>query len=190
MRRKLPWLTAGALTLASLVSGCLTPHPRLPIRPVPAIAVATPDKIKSLEQELQKNPSPAGYRTLGHLFYKNKKIEESTAAFKKAVDLQPANSEIRTNYAFLLSRQGKYVDAESQLNIALRFSRPKDQVPIYHTMAKVYMRKGDYNTALLRVTRARAIDPSNNRTHILIERIKRELYWHRDNFHPLYDNRR
>ena len=70
---------------------------------------------------------PTLYAAAGNRAYQNKDYDTALAKYKKACDTGRANITIRTSYAFILMRRGRFEEAESVLNAILSLKALKPQ---------------------------------------------------------------
>jgi tetratricopeptide (TPR) repeat protein len=95
-------------------------------------------------KKIDPNFAPA-YRELGEVYFKQKKIEEAKASYKKYLELSKNNTFARLRYAFFLFDSEDFKGAQAELNLVNKV----DSANLYmmRIMAYVAYEYGAYDTA-------------------------------------------
>jgi tetratricopeptide (TPR) repeat protein len=93
---------------------------------------------------------PSFYASAGNRAYQDGDYEGALAKYKKACDTGRAKLMIRTTYAFVLMRCGKFEEAENVLNsiLALKALKPEQRALAEEYRCMVYYRTGRLEEAL------------------------------------------
>lgn len=93
---------------------------------------------------------PSFYASAGNRAFQNKDYDTALAKYKKACDTGHANIAIRTGYAFILMRCGRFDEAESVLNaiLSLKALKPQQRYLAEQYRCMVYYRTNRLDEAI------------------------------------------
>ena len=124
------------------------------------------EAIKMLEGMLNQEASPEGYNTAGVMYYQSGEIEKSTAAFQKAIEINPYYQTARNNLYQIFREQGftalntkEVQKAEKYFQKALQFN-PRDAA-LCRLMGDGYARRGDFKNAIAQYQKAFQFNPTD-----------------------------
>lgn len=106
---------------------------------------------KIVERELDKDPyNPSLYKMLGDLNYSRKNYKTTIQAYEHALKLQPQNSEVLNNLAWIFATcdDQRYRDSQKALHFALRAAALEPAPHILDTLAESYYVNGKYEKAV------------------------------------------
>lgn len=101
------------------------------------------------------------------------KDDESVAAFRKALEIDPDFEDAKVSYAAALLDQGGLDEAVRQLNSAL-LQRPNDSTAFY-LLSQAYARKGDFADGKSAALNAVKAAPGNGEAHFWLAECERHL---------------
>ena len=119
-----------------------------------------------LEETLNQMPSSNDYNTLGVMYYRNGEIDQSIAAFRKSLEMNPYDPIPRNNlYQIFRERGIKALNAQAHEKAALYFGealqfRPEDAL-LYRLMGDGYARDGDLKNAIAQYRKALKFNPAD-----------------------------
>ena len=153
----MPRLSLLAFLIFSISSVCAAQSAEARSHADRGLELAQSGDLASAESELRQavklEPNnPEFLSTLGTLLAMEKKLDESTAALRKAVQLAPAEFTSRRYLAANLWQLHRYGEAKHELEIILR-QRP-DDAQSRLLMGMVSENSGDYATAAKKIGRA------------------------------------
>jgi len=99
--------------------------------------------------------------------------DKSTAAFKRAIAIDPDYEEARVSYAAALLDQGGLDEAVRQLNAALE-KKTNDGTALY-LLSQAYAREGDFAAGKKAALRATSAAPGNGEGHFWLAECERHL---------------
>jgi predicted AlkP superfamily phosphohydrolase/phosphomutase/Flp pilus assembly protein TadD len=101
--------------------------------------------------------SPRGERNLAAMLFRDGRVEEAAAAYRRLIALDPGDAALRTSLAGCLGALGRYDEAWRELGVAIRLD-PLN-VEAYHNRAVIHERRGNREAALADYRRAARYDP-------------------------------
>ena len=113
-------------------------------------------------ESLAIEPQPAIYNDLGFVLERLGMPEDATAAYRKALELDPASASAHYNLGSSLARSGNYAEAEKHLRTALE-SSPNTQT--YTGLGIVLRQQGRMDQAVASLQAAIEADPNNAIAH-------------------------
>ncbi len=119
-----------------------------------------------LEETLKQLPSSNDYNTIGVMYYRNGETDQSIAAFRKSLEMNPYDPIPRHNLYQIFREQGiKALSAKAYEKAALYFGealqfKPDDAL-LYRLMGDSYARDGDFKNAIVQYRQAIEFDPVN-----------------------------
>jgi len=99
--------------------------------------------------------------------------DKSTAAFKRAIAIDPDYEEARVSYAAALLDQGGLDEAVRQLNAALE-KKTNDGTALY-LLSQAYAREGDFAAGKKAALHATSVAPGNGEGHFWLAECERHL---------------
>jgi tetratricopeptide (TPR) repeat protein len=99
--------------------------------------------------------------------------DKSTAAFKRAIAIDPDYEEARVSYAAALLDQGGLDEAVRQLNAAIE-KKTNDGTALY-LLSQAYAREGDFAAGKKAALRATSVAPGNGEGHFWLAECERHL---------------
>jgi tetratricopeptide (TPR) repeat protein len=112
---------------------------------------------------IRSNPSAGSYFNLGWLYQEAGNRGEAVAAYKRALELDPNNSDALYNLANLYKDEGDMKRAVEFYEKTIK-ADPK-KVPAYLNLGNIFGRAGDYEKAKGYYRRAIAVAPDNARAY-------------------------
>ena len=119
-----------------------------------------------LEETLKQMPSSNDYNTVGVMYYRTGEIDQSIAAFRKSLELNPYDPTPRNNLYQIFRERGikalsvkAYKEAALYFGEALQF-KPEDAL-LYRLMGDAYARDGDLKNAITQYRKAFEFDPAD-----------------------------
>jgi len=109
-------------------------------------------------ESLAIKPDPAIYNDLGFALERMGMQEDAAAAYRKALELDPALSTAHTNLGSSLAQSGNYAEAEKHFRAALK-KGPNAQA--YAGLGIVLSREGRTDEAIKNLLAAVEADPTN-----------------------------
>lgn len=119
-----------------------------------------------LEETLKQMPSPNDYNTIGVMYYRTGEIEQSIAAFRKSLEMNPYDPTPRNNlYQIFRERGIKALNVKAHQKAALYFAealqfKPEDAL-LYRLMGDAYAKDGDLKNAITQYRKAFEFDPAD-----------------------------
>ena len=119
-----------------------------------------------LEETLKHTPSSNDYNTVGVMYYRTGDIDQSIAAFRKSLEMNPYDPIPRNNlYQIFRERGIKALNVKAYQKAALYFGealqvKPNDAV-LYRLMGDAYARDGDLKNAIAQYRKAFEFDPAD-----------------------------
>jgi len=113
-------------------------------------------------ESLAIEPQPAIYNDLGFVLERLGMPEDATAAYRKALELDPASASAHYNLGSSLARSGNYAEAEKHLRAALE-SSPNTQA--YTGLGILLRQQGRMDQAVASLQAAIEADPNNATAH-------------------------
>jgi uncharacterized caspase-like protein/Tfp pilus assembly protein PilF len=101
------------------------------------------------------------------------KNEDSVAAYRKALAIDPDFEDAKVSFAAALLDQGGLDESVRQLNSAL--SQKTDDSAAYYLLSQAYARKGDYADGKTAAIKAVAFAPGNGEAHFWLAECERHL---------------
>ena len=123
------------------------------------------EAVDLLEETLQQMPSSNDYNTIGVMYYRTREIDQSIAAFRKSLEMNPYDPTPRNNlYQIFRERGIEALNAKSYQKAAMYFGealqfKPEDAL-LYRLMGDAYARDGDLKSAIAQYRRAFEFDPA------------------------------
>ena len=121
--------------------------------------------IELLHDVLAEAPSHDAYNTLGVMYYRNGKIDESIAAFQDSINQNSHDLAAQHNLHQIFREKGisalqteNYAQANVYFEKALRYAA-RDASAVYRLMGDSYERRGDFATAILQYQKALEANP-------------------------------
>lgn len=128
---------------------------------------ALPDDLLRMERLrawIEKSPQDASlYFHLGNYAFDASKLEDATAAYKKAVELEPRLVGAHVNLGSVYDEQGKLDDAIASYRTALEIQPNEDRTLC--NMGNVYFKKRQYERAIEHFELALAANPKSQLAH-------------------------
>ena len=122
--------------------------------------------VELLEETLKQMPSPNDYNTIGVMYYRTGEIDQSIAAFRKSLEMNPYDPTPRNNLYQIFRERGiealnvkAYQKAALCFGEALQF-KPEDAL-LYRLMGDAYARDGDLKNAITQYRKAFEFDPAD-----------------------------
>ena len=119
-----------------------------------------------LEETLKQMPSSNDYNTIGVMYYRTGEIDQSIAAFRKSLEMNPYDPTPRHNLYQIFRERGiealnvkAYQKATVYFGEALHF-KPEDAL-LYRLMGDAYARDGDLKNAIAQYRKAFEFDPAD-----------------------------
>ena len=119
-----------------------------------------------LEETLKQMPSSNDYNTIGVMYYRTGEIDQSIAAFRKSLEMNPYDPTPRNNLYQIFRERGikaltvkAYKEAALCFGEALQF-KPEDAL-LYRLMGDAYARDGNLKNAITQYRKAFAFDPAD-----------------------------
>jgi tetratricopeptide (TPR) repeat protein len=122
--------------------------------------------VELLEETLKQMPSPNDYNTIGVMYYRTGEIDQSIAAFRKSLEMNPYDPTPRNNlYQIFRERGIKALNVKVHQKAALYFAealqfKPEDAL-LYRLMGDAYARDGDLKNAITQYRKAFEFDPAD-----------------------------
>ena len=119
-----------------------------------------------LEETLKQMPSSNDYNTIGVMYYRTGDIDQSIAAFRKSLEMNPYDPTPRNNlYQIFRERGMKALSIKAYEKAALYFGealqfKPEDAL-LYRLMGDAYAREGDLRNAIAHYRKAFEFDPAD-----------------------------
>jgi Flp pilus assembly protein TadD len=113
-------------------------------------------------ESLAIEPQPAIYNDLGFVLERMGLTEDATAAYRKALELDPGSAAAQFNLGSALARSGDFREAEMHLRAALE-SKPSTQT--YTGLGIVLSHQGKSDEAVASLQTALELDPNNAAAH-------------------------
>ena len=121
--------------------------------------------IELLNGVLAESPSHDAYNTLGVMYYRRGKIDESIAAFKDSVQLNSHDLAAQHNLHQIFREKGiaalqsnQYSQADAYFRKALQYTA-RDASSVYRLMGESYERRGDFAAAIVQYRKALEANP-------------------------------
>ena len=121
--------------------------------------------IAMLNDVLAEVPSHDAYNTLGVMYYRNGKIDESIIAFQNSIDQNSHDLAAQHNLHQILREKGidalqaaNYTEADAYFQKALQYAA-RDASAVYRLMGSSYEKRGDFATATLHYQNALDANP-------------------------------
>jgi tetratricopeptide (TPR) repeat protein len=95
--------------------------------------------------------------------------EEATAAFQRALEIDPSVGQVYNNLGYLYYRRGDLNHAVEMYQRAIQ--RGSDTSAAYSNLANAYYKMKRFDEAVAAWRRAVEIDPSNQRASAALERL-------------------
>ena len=121
--------------------------------------------IKLLNDVLAEAPSHDAYNTLGVMYYRNGKIDESIAAFQDSINQNSHDLAAQHNLHQIFREKGisalqteNYAQANVYFEKALRYAA-RDASAVYRLMGDSYEKRGHFATAILQYQKALEANP-------------------------------
>ena len=122
--------------------------------------------VELLEETLKQMPSPNDYNTIGVMYYRTGEIDQSIAAFRKSLEMNPYDPTPRNNLYQIFRERGiealnvkAYQKAALYFGEALQF-KPEDAL-LYRLMGDAYARDSDLKNAITQYRKAFEFDPAD-----------------------------
>ena len=119
-----------------------------------------------LEETLKQIPSANDYNTIGVMYYRTGALDQSIAAFRKSLEMNPYDPVPRNNLYQIFRERGiealnatAYEKATLYFDEALQF-KPEDAL-LYRLMGDGYARDGNLKSAIAQYRKAFEYDPSD-----------------------------
>ena len=119
-----------------------------------------------LEETLKQIPSSNDYNTIGVMYYRTGEIDQSIAAFRKSLEMNPYDPTPRNNLYQIFRERGMkalrvkaYKEAAVYFGEALQF-KPEDAL-LYRLMGDAHARNGDLKNAIAQYRKAFEFDPTD-----------------------------
>ena len=122
--------------------------------------------VELLEETLKQMPSPNDYNTIGVMYYRTGEIDQSIAAFRKSLEMNPYDPTPRNNlYQIFRERGIKALNVKAHQKAALYFAealqfKPEDAL-LYRLMGDAYAKDGDLRNAITQYRKAFEFDPAD-----------------------------
>ena len=123
------------------------------------------EAVDLLEETLQQMPSSNDYNTIGVMYYRTGEIDQSIAAFRKSLEMNPYDPTPRNNlYQIFRERGIEALNAKTYQKAALYFGealqfKPEDAL-LYRLTGDAYARDGDLKNAIAQYRKAFEFDPA------------------------------
>ena len=120
-----------------------------------------------LEETLKQMPSSNDYNTVGVMYYRTGDIDQSIAAFRKSLEMNPYDPTPRNNLYQIFRELGiKALNVKAYQKAALYFGealqfKPEDAL-LYRLMGDAYARDGDLKNAIAQYRKAFEFDPADS----------------------------
>jgi protein O-mannosyl-transferase len=120
------------------------------------------------------------YTGLGEALQANGQTQESIAAFRQAIQLEPGFLDASINLAITLAEEGNMDEATGMLASALQ-SQPNGPhaEAAWFNLGNIYAHKGDWNAAATAYQHALDLNPDSNAARQRLESVEAELAAHR-----------
>ncbi|MEM7582395.1 MAG: tetratricopeptide repeat protein [Acidobacteriota bacterium] len=109
------------------------------------------------------------YNDLGNLLILDHRLEEAEDAYRKAIELEPANTLARFNLGVLLAQEGRTREAQEELKALLEYDDRHGKA--YYQLGVLYEDRGQRGRAIEHYARAFAYDPdltfARNNPHLI-----------------------
>ena len=122
--------------------------------------------VNLLEEMLKQMPSSNDYNTIGVMYYRTGEIDQSIAAFRKSLEMNPYDPTPRNNLYQIFRERGMkalrikaYEKATLYFREALQF-KPEDAL-LYRLMGDAYAREGDLKNTIAQYRKALEFDPAD-----------------------------
>lgn len=110
------------------------------------------------------------YTLLAINYLQQKQVDKAIPIFSRALELNPANTEIRTNYGMALLLQDKYDDALKLLDESLR--QNPNQAEAYDAIGLIYLEQGKKQEAIAQFEKALELKPDFPTAKAHLEKAK------------------
>ena len=121
--------------------------------------------IELLNDALVESPSHDAYNTLGVMYYRNGKVDESISAFQNSVDRNSHDLAAQHNLHQIYREKGiealqskNYAQADAYFRKALQYAA-RDASAVYRLMGDSYGRRGEFATAISHYKKALETNP-------------------------------
>ena len=120
---------------------------------------ATAEGRQAIAKALQHDPNLSDAYGVKGIFHEVLEWDWTAAeqAFKRAIELNPGNSQARYEYGWLLTRVGRFEEALPQFKYAIQ-QDPRAAL-MYHSLAHVYLYRREYDQAIEHFQTALHLDP-------------------------------
>ena len=133
-----------------------------------------PEAERVLREGIARQPQEGElHYSLGLLLAEEQRFAEAAQSLGRAADLLPARARVRYNLALVLAKLGRAREADRVLLEAERID-PRDPEILY-AMAYQYAARGDWKRALPAARRLAEIQPEDQASRNLLQRIQRQL---------------
>lgn len=132
-------------------------------------AFAGDPKTEKQLAEFDLGNDPAVYGALGVAFFENGMLEGAAVAFRRAILLNPADSDMHNNVGIVLLRQGKIEEAIGSFKLALKID-PKN-AEAYNQLGNSYTKLGRGNNAIAAYREALRLDPDHEEARQALQKL-------------------
>lgn len=130
--------------------------------------------IDLLNDGLAESPSHDAYNTLGVMYYRNGKVDESITAFQNSVDQNSHDLAAQRNLHQIYREKGiealqseNYDRADAYFQKALQYAA-RDASAVYRLMGGSYEKRGDFATAISHYKKALEINPVDREVQVAL----------------------
>ncbi len=150
------------LAVAACGGGDATSPPSGP-QATPPTGVENDAALKRMADEVEANPSAAGYLKLGNAYAERGRFPEAQQAYEKGLKINPNDPTILANLGVTLYQMGRFSEAQAQFEKALKL-KPDDAATTY-LLGATFLQMGDQQQAEAQFKKALDIDPTLPEAH-------------------------
>ncbi len=131
-------------------------------------AFAGEPKTEAQLAEFDFGAKPETYGALGVAFFEKDMLDAAVISFRRAIALNPADSDMQNNLGIVYLRQGKIEQAIGVFKLALKAD--PENAETYNQLGKAYAKLGRGSDAVAAYREALRLDPDHREARAALER--------------------